>query len=708
MLHTTRQTRLTSPRPHRCLQAATCTALLLSNSALAGGQEITIYPTNSGNNYIFRVSRDGTAVLRTYAAGGELINQVWRESTGIVTLPSYPGGAFTPPGPWFPNTMNADATRFGGVGDFGGFSRAVLYSVSGGFSPSVEFYRNCATAPSAPVPGGPASRVFLADLDSVDLLGVGTIGLANALSEPFVYAVHPVLDRCGGSMTVFVGGTYRTRPFITELVPGLPLFEIPVPSPDDNGKVDFFSGDGSALLMTTWRSLPDGSSRRRLVRWKNPADYQIAEPPGGATTMTVHGVDDGMNHVAFTATTAAGVTSPMSIWNKDTGFMTANEYLAARGVTVAAPALAIGISGDGNELLVLHSDGRIALFRNLDSSVCSSTASCFTAHPTPGCSDADCCESVCLLDAFCCATQWDSLCVQTAQETCLGCGVKGSGSCTQVHLNPGCDDADCCTTVCFQDMFCCESEWDIPCAERALAMCRSGATCAEARLLSSAYPDSTLLETTGVPPDGVVTPCGFGDNRAEWRIVRAGCSGVTRISLCGSGFATTQSVITVYDSCGGTAIVCSSDANSAACAGSFASSVQFFAVEGEEYLVRFSAESDGLLLAGTVPQIECLAVCGSAGSCTTPHASGGCNDVSCCETVCGVDPFCCTNQWDTLCAIRARDLCFDSADLNFDGIVNAADLAVLLGNWGMAGPSDLNGDGITNAADLALLLGSWG
>jgi len=46
-------------------------------------------------------------------------------------------------------------------------------------------------------------------------------------------------------------------------------------------------------------------------------------------------------------------------------------------------------------------------------------------------------------------------------------------------------------------------------------------------------------------------------------------------------------------------------------------------------------------------------------------------------------------------------------DLNGDGIVNAADLAILLGAWGTSGPGDFNGDGIVNAADLATLLGYW-
>ncbi|MEC9372858.1 MAG: hypothetical protein VYC34_03405, partial [Planctomycetota bacterium] len=46
-----------------------------------------------------------------------------------------------------------------------------------------------------------------------------------------------------------------------------------------------------------------------------------------------------------------------------------------------------------------------------------------------------------------------------------------------------------------------------------------------------------------------------------------------------------------------------------------------------------------------------------------------------------------------------------------DGVVNAADLAALLGAWGPGGgngPADLNMDGVVNASDLGQLLGSWG
>ena len=46
-------------------------------------------------------------------------------------------------------------------------------------------------------------------------------------------------------------------------------------------------------------------------------------------------------------------------------------------------------------------------------------------------------------------------------------------------------------------------------------------------------------------------------------------------------------------------------------------------------------------------------------------------------------------------------------DLDGNGLVNGADLGLMLGAWGTAGPGDLNGDGIVNGADLGLLLGAW-
>ena len=50
----------------------------------------------------------------------------------------------------------------------------------------------------------------------------------------------------------------------------------------------------------------------------------------------------------------------------------------------------------------------------------------------------------------------------------------------------------------------------------------------------------------------------------------------------------------------------------------------------------------------------------------------------------------------------------NAGDLNGDGVVDGADLTILLGAWGTTGPGDINGDGLVDGADLALLLGLWG
>ena len=53
----------------------------------------------------------------------------------------------------------------------------------------------------------------------------------------------------------------------------------------------------------------------------------------------------------------------------------------------------------------------------------------------------------------------------------------------------------------------------------------------------------------------------------------------------------------------------------------------------------------------------------------------------------------------------AQNVC--PADLNGDGVVDAADLTILLTAWGTP-DVDLDGDGTTGAGDLAILLAAWG
>ena len=47
-------------------------------------------------------------------------------------------------------------------------------------------------------------------------------------------------------------------------------------------------------------------------------------------------------------------------------------------------------------------------------------------------------------------------------------------------------------------------------------------------------------------------------------------------------------------------------------------------------------------------------------------------------------------------------------DVDENGVVNGADLTLLLGNWGNEGVGDLDLDGVVSGSDLTMILGAWG
>ena len=111
----------------------------------------------------------------------------------------------------------------------------------------------------------------------------------------------------------------------------------------------------------------------------------------------------------------------------------------------------------------------------------------------------------------------------------------------------------------------------------------------------------------------------------------------------------------------------------------------------------------------------CGAACGApdAGSCCEANPTPGCEDTTCCATVCLIASFCCVGEWDAGCAKIAAAWCLELCcpeDLNGDGQVGPFDLAVLLGAWGPnpGDPADFDGDGIVGPFDLATLLFAWG
>ncbi len=392
-----------------------------------------------------------------------------------------------------------------------------------------------------------------------------------------------------------------------------------------------------------------------------------------------------------------------------------------------------------------------------------SAGSCAQAHGTPHCNDQLCCEAVCAIDAFCCATQWDGICADEAVGLCYSCGGDATGPCKVAHAGGYCNDTSCCGLVCAADPFCCASQWDGLCVDGALELCavpvlagpftnpsngnqyflidiasydnasikaaamgghlatvsnaaerewirinvaNSGSQQREVWLgLSDAASEGTFAWVNGEPLSYAPWAPGAPDNFQEQDYVEMYPTIGTWNDVNVYGGQNNYGVVEIeLPFCG--------DAGTGSC----------FAAHGSPYCDDGScctavcatdpfccqAQWDGICVDGAYA--ACYG-CGSpqAGTCFSVHGPG-CDDFGCCQSVCVADPFCCQAQWDGICVAEAIDLCGEpvTGDMNSDGVVNAADLSILLGAWGTPGPGDLTGDGLVNAADLSVLLGAWG
>lgn len=129
------------------------------------------------------------------------------------------------------------------------------------------------------------------------------------------------------------------------------------------------------------------------------------------------------------------------------------------------------------------SEGFLTIFPASDPArgvnACNATAgACFAAHDNPGCDMTTACTSTCAVDQFCCDVEWDSVCATKADGIVNGfdaCGAANAGSCFDPSpadpVSVGCDNAECCQSVCELDPFCCLTEWDSVCASNGGADC---------------------------------------------------------------------------------------------------------------------------------------------------------------------------------------------------------------------------------------------
>ena len=113
------------------------------------------------------------------------------------------------------------------------------------------------------------------------------------------------------------------------------------------------------------------------------------------------------------------------------------------------------------------------------------TGDCFDLDGTgsPWCeTDEDCCTLVGSVYGPCDDEfgEWDTICAYYAHLLCeipVGadrCLSIFNGSCYEGHGTGGCNDTDCCNTVCAAYPGCCEDVWDEQCAEYAYQLCNTG------------------------------------------------------------------------------------------------------------------------------------------------------------------------------------------------------------------------------------------
>ena len=239
--------------------------------------------------------------------------------------------------------------------------------------------------------------------------------------------------------------------------------------------------------------------------------------------------------------------------------------------------------------------------------------SCCEPHDTAGCEDEGVQECACDVDSFCCEVEWDEICVDVATEDCEACGGGGGdpgpscgdGACAGAETCGSCP-ADC--GECPADSDCCTAVETPGCTDGAVqaCVCAFDAWCCDnawdAICVSEAHDDCEA--------------CGGGDNGG----------GGDPDPFCGDGTCDPdEGCGTCPADCGACGPVCGNGT----------------CEDGEG--------CDDCA-------IDCGA-CPSAGCCAPQEGAGCPGDAALEACVCGMDAWCCDNQWDAICVNQAENDC---------------------------------------------------
>ncbi len=374
---------------------------------------------------------------------------------------------------------------------------------------------------------------------------------------------------------------------------------------------------------------------------------------------------------------------------------------------------------------------------------------CLLVHETPGCADAACCSAVCDIDPYCCTTQWDYLCRQMTMDA-PACGVlppvndEPSGALfIAAGLIPlttvgATDSTDVSIPASCGGLFGDEIRRDVWFEYRAG---RTGtvtiSTCPSAGDDVGAEFDPILV----LRDPGTLAVLACNDEAA-------GCGGYAIVShavTAGERLLVQVGGHDEYIGVGKMLVTESGVAPNAPVNDLCVDALEVTVEVGVDVAIPFDllaasrddASCDDALVdiwyripAQGVAGEWTLEICGADGVARLEIARGDCSG----ERVCGALVHCEEGEFpegaevvievaaDEPTVVRvasvsrgvgvlvagfvAQPAC--PADITGDGDVGAADLSLLLAQWGVPGDSDINGDGDTSAADLSLLLEAWG
>jgi hypothetical protein len=294
------------------------------------------------------------------------------------------------------------------------------------------------------------------------------------------------------------------------------------------------------------------------------------------------------------------------------------------------------------------------------------THSCFEAG-SAGCDDEACCESACLQDPSCCVTAWDANCVTWAVTECGQCETKAceiciggsTAECCELSLpqQPGCKDAQCCVVVCAQDGFCCATNWDQLCVEQATSLCvcipASADGCENPEPIEGfgAFPCNTIGATTDGVDSPVCIQTMYYDVWFCWTAPAGSGNHYCEFAMCDTDFDPMLAVfVDCSNPCPTTPVVCDDDD----CKPGLGPRALMGVEEGQTVRIRVGSYGDSAPGTGT---LTITPFCGPGdGGCLALHIEPGCEIGACCFTVCGLDDYCCETSWDELCVQAATRL----------------------------------------------------